>query len=274
MSKPRTPRWMALTTKLDDDYITRLNLALTAFLIASFFVFIPAWLLDTRVLDSAAIWTKPQKFNVSLALHFATLAVLLQLVPREVRTGPIIVLFSYLAALSLVLEYGWVAFQAARGRRSHYNLDTQFEALMYAAMGIGAVLLIAIAMALAVQIWREGERSRPGLEWGAIIGLSLGFISTLIFASYMSSTGRYVGAPLDGGGATVPFFGWSREYGDLRPAHFVSLHLMQTVPLAGWIADRQGWNWKLIVPAVAILQTGLATLLFVQARAGQPFWPV
>jgi len=274
MSAPTPIAKVAFAARLDNDFVTRLNLALAVFLTASFVVFIPAWLLDTRVLDSAAIWTKPQKFNVSLALHFATLALLLQLVPRDVRTGPILVTFSYLAALSLVLEYGWVSFQAARGRRSHYNLDSPLESLMYAAMGIGAVLLIAVALALAFQIWRKGDRSKPGLWSGAIVGLSLGFVTTLIFASYMSSTSRYVGAPLEGGGATVPFFGWSREYGDLRPAHFVSLHLMQTVPLAGWIADRKGWNWKVIVPVVAGLQVALATALFLQARTGQPFWPL
>ena len=72
----------------------------------------------------------------------------------------------------------------------------------------------------------------------------------------------------------MPLFGWSREYGDLRPSHFVSLHLMQTVPLAGWLADRKSWNPWLVVLSVAGVQAALATFLFVQARAGQPIWPV
>lgn len=109
---------------------------------------------------------------------------------------------------------------------------------------------------------------------GSITGLTLAFVTTLFFAFTMSSMGRYVGAPLEGGGATVPFFGWSREYGDLRPAHFVSLHLMQTVPLAGWLADRYGWNVVAVVGSVAVVQLGLATALFFQALSGQPFWPV
>jgi len=274
MSTPKPFPWMALTNRLDDDLITRLNLSLALFLMASFVVFIPAMLLDTRVLDNQQIWIKPQKFNISLAVHFLTLAILCQLVPRETRTGPILLIFSYLAAASLVLEYGWVSFQAARGRRSHFNFESEFEALMYAAMGAGAVLLIAVALALAFQIWRKGDRSRPGLWWGSVLGLSLGFVTTMIFATYMSSNGRFVGGPLEGGGAVVPFFGWSREFGDLRPAHFVSLHLMQTLPLAGWLSDRQGWNGKWVVIGLAVLQIALATALFMQARAGQPFWPV
>ena len=269
-----TPRYLALAPMLDDDHVTRLNLTLAIFMFASFIVFIPAWLLDTRTLDSAAVWTKPQKFNVSLGLHFLTLAVLMQIVPRDVRKGPILLIFTYLAGIALLLEYIWVTIQAGQAKRSHYNYETQFEALMYAAMGVGAFLLMTIAMALAVQIWRKGDRSREGLWLGSIIGLSTAFLSTLYFGFEMSSTSRYVGAPLEGGGATVPFFGWSREYGDLRPAHFVSLHLMQTVPLAGWLADRQGWNAKLVVGGVTVVQLAIATALFLQAKAGQPFWPV
>ena len=267
-------RYLALVPSLDSDHVTRLNLTLAIFMFASFIVFIPAWLIDTRMLDSAAVWTKPQKFNISLGLHFLTLAVLLQLVPRAVRTGPVLLGFSYLAALALVFEYVWVSLQAGQARRSHFNMETAFEGLMYAMMGLGAFLLMTIALALAVQIWRKGDRTRRGLWLGAIVGLTAAFFSTLYFGFTMSSTSRYVGSDLTGGGATVPFFGWSREYGDLRPAHFVSLHMMQTVPFAGWLADRYGWNTLLVVVGVSVVQLAIAAALFFQALAGQPFWPV
>ncbi|MEM6474819.1 MAG: hypothetical protein AAF687_01490 [Pseudomonadota bacterium] len=274
ISQPASPRFMALAPMLDDDHVTRLNLTLAIFMFASFIVFIPAWLLDTRMLDSAAVWTKPQKFNISLGLHFLTIAVLLQLVPRDVRSGPVLLIFSYLAAGALLIEFFWVSLQAAQAKRSHFNFDSQFEALMYALMGLGAFLLMTIALALAVQIWRKGDRSRRGLWLGSIVGLTIAFFTTLYFGFTMSSTSRYVGAPLEGGGATVPFFGWSREYGDLRPAHFVSLHMMQTVPFVGWLADRYGWNVLLVVGGVTLAQGAIATALFFQALAGQPFWPV
>ncbi|MEO1081762.1 MAG: hypothetical protein AAFY29_19545 [Pseudomonadota bacterium] len=267
-------RWMPLATGLDDDRNTRLHLALALFLLASLVVFAPAMFLDTRVLDSAPVWIKPQKFNLSLAMHFFTLALLFQLVPRNVRTGPALTTFTYLAAGALLLEFVYITLQAGRERRSHFNYDTPFEATMYMAMGAGAVLLVAVAFVLAIQIWRHGDRTRSGLWLGAILGLSLGFGTTLLFGSYLSAHGRYVGAPLTGGGAVVPLLGWSREYGDLRPAHFFALHLMQTVPLAGWLADRRAWNGKLVVVSVAALQVILATFLFLQARAGHPIWPL
>lgn len=274
MSSQTITREPSLLPSMASDHTTRLLLSLGLLMAASFIVFLPAMLIDPRMLDSAGVWIKPQKFNISLSLHFFTLAVLLQLVPRDVRTGPVLVGFSYLAGFALLLEYVWVSVQAAQAKRSHFNYETQLEALMYAAMGVGAVLLMTVALALAVQIWRKGNRSRYGLWLGAIVGLTAAFFSTLYIGFEMSSTSRYVGAQLEGGGEVVPFFGWSREYGDLRPAHFVSLHLMQTVPLAGWLADRQRWNARLVVGAVTVLQLGLAIALFVQAKAGQPFWPV
>ncbi|MDJ0979033.1 MAG: hypothetical protein QNI87_10925 [Erythrobacter sp.] len=264
---------VSLVPRLSSDHMTQLNLSLALLMAASFVVFVPAMLIDPRALDSAPVWVKPQKFNISLALHFFTITALAQLVPRKVRTGPTLIVFSYLAGFALLLEYVWVAVQAAQAKRSHFNYDSQFEGLMYAAMGVGAFLLMTIAMALAVQIWRKGDRSRFGLWLGSVVGLTGAFFSTLYFGFEMSSSSRYVGAPLEGGGATVPFFGWSREYGDLRPAHFVSLHLMQTVPFAGWLADRREWNAKGIVAGVTLAQLGLAAALFLQAKAGQPFWP-
>ncbi|MEM1133401.1 MAG: hypothetical protein AAGH53_10715 [Pseudomonadota bacterium] len=268
------PIRMPLISALDDDHLTRLFMALALFQLACFIVFIPAWLLDTRILDSAAIWTKPQKFHISLALHFATLAVLAQLLPRNIRTGPAMMVFGYLAAISVFIESLYIDFKASQGRRSHFNTDTVPEEIAYGIMGVGAVLLVFVAMVLAVQIWRKGDRSQRGLWLGSVIGLSTGFVLTLIVASYMSSTSRYVGAPLFGGGEVLPFFGWSREYGDLRPAHFVALHLMQTLPLAGYCADRFKWPAAPLVLGLAALQIALALALFIQARAGQPMLPV
>ncbi|WP_114520850.1 hypothetical protein [Altererythrobacter sp. ZODW24] len=272
-SNSDAPRMMALLPQLDDDHFTRLMLCTGLFLLAALVVFVPVWLLDPRILDSAAIWTKPQKFNISLGLHFVTLAVLAHQVPRATRTGPLLIGFGYLAVISLVFEFVYVNVQAARGARSHFNMETSVEQIMYALMGLGAFLMVLVAFVLAIQIWRKGDRSNRGLWLGSIVGLTAGFAITLVFAGQMSSIGRFVGAPLSGGGEIVPFFGWSREYGDLRPSHFVSLHLMQTLPLAGYIADRQKWPTVPIVIGLGVMQIALAVALYMQALAGQPFWP-
>ena len=260
----------------DDDPVTR-ALLLGAFLMfAMFIVVMPAWFVDPRLVEGVNNWTKPQKFHVSLFVHFLTLAVLAQLLPRQTRTGPSLAIATYLSIAGLLFETVYMFIQSARGRRSHFNFDTDFEALMYAFMGLGALLLVLVALVLAIQIWRKGEAS-PGLKTGAVTGLLLGGILTVILAGYMSSinAGRWVGEhPI--GGATVPIFGWSREVGDLRPTHFVTMHMMQTLPIAGWLLDKIGVGKSTAVWGVilfAAIQIALALALFFQALSGNPFWP-
>ena len=258
---------------LADDFSTRALIAAGLFCVAMFIVLLPAMAFDPRILDGAYVWIKPQKFAVSLGLHFFTLAILAQQIPQKIRSGPILSFFVLASIASLMLEAGYVCIQAARARRSHYNFETPIEATMYAFMGIGAVFLVIVALVLAIQVWRAGQRDLQGLRWGTIIGLSVGTVSNLIFAGYMSSSEfRLVGEPVTG--AVVPFFGWSREVGDLRPAHFVALHMMQTLPLLGYIFDKTRMPARLGVVIAAALQLGLAAALFFQALAGKPFWPV
>ena len=179
MSNISPHKWMPLFPKLADDHVTRLFLALALFLIAGFVIYLPAWLLDPRMLDGAAVWTKPQKFNISLSLHFLTLALLAQLLPKTIRTGWPVRIFAYLSAIALVFEFVYVAIQAGRARRSHFNFETGFEALMYAMMGLAAFFLMAIALVMAIQIWRKADRTRKGLWLGSIIGLAVAFVTTV-----------------------------------------------------------------------------------------------
>lgn len=255
--------------KLGEDDVTQLLVTGMMIALAGFLVLMPAWVLDPRTLDGAAIWTKPQKFNISLALHFATLALLAQQLPEQIRTGRVMRVTTYALLCAFLVETLYIIIQAARGTRSHYNFDTHIEGMIYAAMGVGAVVITGAALVLAIQIARYGDRSRRGLWLGSVIGLSLGFAATLFFTSFLTE-GRYVGAPSEGGGAVIPILGWSLEYGDLRPAHFVALHIMQIVPLLGWLSDRRGWNPVIVVICGAQTLLGLATFFLLRALAGQP----
>jgi len=256
----------------DDDYVTSALLASAIIMIAIFVGLLGPMLVEDRVLDGHNVWLKPQKFAVSLFIHFMTLAIAAQLLTRTVRMSKILVGAAALAMIAHIFEFVWVVIQAGRARRSHFNFETNFEALMYAGMGIAVLFLVLIAFVIGWKIWRTVE-IKSGLAWGFAIGLTLGTVVTLIMAGYMSSSNwRQVGTHPEGG-AEIPFFGWSREVGDLRPAHFVALHMMQTLPIAGWIADRQNWPGKKIVIGLAIVQTLIATALFVQALYGKPFWP-
>ena len=87
----------------------------------------------------------------------------------------------------------------------------------------------------------------------------------LIFAPRRWSALNQRPAP---GAAVVPLMGWSASVGDLRPAHFVSLHAMQVLPVLGWWVDRRTKTVGL-VRCAAVIYAAIALALFGQALMGQ-----
>ena len=62
--------------------------------------------------------------------------------------------------------------------------------------------------------------------------------------------------------------------GDFRPPHFLGLHLMQILPLAGWAADRLSpAHARRVVWTAAVIGVAATVTLFAQTLAGQPVWP-
>lgn len=249
-------------------------------------VLLPASLLllqtDPRLLNGISVWVKPIKFEVSLALHFATLALLVQLVAPADRGRSFLRMAFLASALAGLFEVGYIALQAARGRASHFNDGTTAEFILYQVMGVGAVVLVATAFYLGVRILKAPRAGRgAGLQLGAGLGLTLGALATLITAGILGSgqipeamglpPGHWIGGTRSDA-AGLPLVGWSTDGGDLRVPHFFATHLMQALPVLGWLADR-------LAPAVAgrIVWSGAAFQLalivgtFIQAVLGQPF---
>lgn len=235
---------------------------------------------DPRLLDGASVWDKPLKFDLSLGLHLLTLVLLLAGLDDMAATGR--AGHARRAAVTVtacaVAEALYITLQAARGRPSHYNRDTPLEAfLYYGAMGPGALAILAATFVLGVLLWRHADpHVPPGLRRGAALGLMLGSALTLVVVVPLSSgmaggLGHWVGGPRTDV-AGLPLVGWATRGGDLRVPHFFATHLMQALPLAGWIADRLaprhaiGW-----VHAAAAVGSGLVAFTFWQALAGQPF---
>ena len=242
-----------------------------------------AYGLDDRMLRGVNIWSKPVKFALSFGLHLATLLWLASLLTHEAQQNLSTRLAILAASVASVIEVFYVALQSARGRASHFNFETQFESLMYfGVMGGAAMVIVMATFALGVSVLKNPKPSlstglRMGAGWGAIFCA----IATLIVAGALAS-GRFSGAGpwigsirTDAGG--LPIVGWSRSVGDLRVPHFFATHLIQLLPLVGWLADqlasktRYSLNPGWVVIVVLMLSLLLVTWLFVQALSGQPF---
>jgi hypothetical protein len=72
----------------------------------------------------------------------------------------------------------------------------------------------------------------PAYLWGIRLGILLFIIFSSEGGMMLSNNGHTVGA-LDGSRG-LPITNWSRQYGDLRIAHFFGMHSLQVLPLAGY----------------------------------------
>lgn len=141
---------------------------------------------------------------------------------------------------------------------------------MYALMGIAIVTAIVGLLVLAWEIARRpADGLRPDYKAAVVLGLVLTFLLGGGLGGYMAAqTGHSVGA--DAG--HFPIFGWNRQGGDLRVAHFFGMHIMQFLPVLMALAAPlpRPVRWGVLVSG-AVASVGITVFAFIQALNGQPF---
>lgn len=243
-----------------------------------------AQLFDHRNVLGASVWAKPAKFGASVALTGLTLGLLLRHIDMPARARRwALGLISSLIGLELAL----ITLQSVRGVPSHFNAATPFDVAVFATMGAGiAIVTLAIGY-LGYHAFRA-RFSDPALGWGIRLG-----IVTMLFGSCLGGVmtsptaaqraqiaagahpalvgGHTVGA--SDGGPGLPGTRWSTEHGDLRVPHFLGLHALQLLPLAGWIIGRRrqrdGASLTIIAGAAYF---GLTATALAEALRGRPLF--
>lgn len=231
-------------------------------------------LVDPRTLASGInIWVKPAKFFVSVGVFALTAAWFFAYVRPERRASPLMRGTVFALIASGTFELAYITFQAAQGLESHFNTGTPFHAVMYALMGIGAVILTATTLPLA---WEIARRPVPGLQRSFVAAVVIGLILTFalggMLGGYMSSqSGHAVGQT----GGSVPLFGWNRLGGDLRVAHFLGIHAEQAIPLlAAAVATVPATLRWIAMLGGSALYAALTLAVFFQAVAGRALLPL
>jgi hypothetical protein len=222
---------------------------------------------DQRTLVGAPLWFKPMKFSLSIALFALALAWMLgQLRERAMRrTG-------WAIAAGLALEMVIIVGQAARGEKSHFNMDGGLGSILFSIMGATITVVWFLTLAVALRFLRESGRDRAmalAIQLGllvSLVGMAVGFLLA-------RGGGHAVGVP--DGGPGLFFVGWSTTGGDLRISHFVGLHALQVLPLlAALLAHRSVVEAirTRIVWSVAVGYLGVVLLLIWQALRAQPLF--
>ena len=219
--------------------------------------------IDRRMVDGDRVWAKPLKFELSLAIHFATLAWLAGYLPANDQDDGLLRSTAIAAAVSTFFEMAYMAVQAARQRRSHFNVDTPTEALLYFFMALGAVVItLAAAVVGLLLLSFDTPAMGSGLKMGGGLGLVLGAILTVVTAFRMGGAmSRYNGEEKPGG-RRMPLTGWSLTVADRRIPHFFATHLMQALPLAGVANDAILPSW--VAMWMIVIMGGLYTLFTLQ----------
>ncbi|OIJ92732.1 hypothetical protein [Streptomyces colonosanans] len=191
---------------------------------------------DDRVLAGAPLWAKPFKFSVSFVAYSLSLAWMLSFLPSGRRVGW---WAGAVIALASLVEMVIITGQAARGKRSHFNYETPFDAALFNTMAVTVVILWTATLVLAVLLLRARIADRAS-AWAmrsgivlALAGAAVGFLMTQPAPGQRRGVSKVVGAHSVGvpdGGSSMPLTGWSTAGGDLRIPHFVGMHALQLLP--------------------------------------------
>lgn len=197
---------------------------------------------DHRCINGELAWIKPCKFSISLALYGASLIWLSRYLTAHKKIWQIT---CYSALIGSVIEITAIVIQVLRGTTSHFNTATPLDAALYGAITV-AIMPVALAL-LCIFIMLLGEKSLPpvlglAIRWGlflTLVGLIPGILMLLpdqwqdVVTAHQQFDGHTIGYAE--GGPGLPWLGWSTVAGDLRVAHFVGLHALQSLPLIGYV---------------------------------------
>jgi hypothetical protein len=234
-----------------------------------------AYLMEARTLYGINVWTKPLKFDASVALYFLTLAWFWGYLSPGLRRARAVTALAIVVAACGLLENIYISLQASRGVASHFNENTQLEVLLFQLMGLGAVIMTLGSLVLAILIARSGRGAIPPTFRASVIaGLVLTFVlgagAGIVIAV---NGGHWVGGVASDSGG-LPIFGWARDSGDLRVAHFLGIHAMQVLPAFALVVERFiPRRTGLALGAFALAYVALTVAVGLQALAGRPFLP-
>ncbi|PKV51454.1 hypothetical protein ATE84_3539 [Aquimarina sp. MAR_2010_214] len=210
--------------------------------------------IDERTLMGVNVWIKPLKFSISVGIYIFTVGYLMTLYPYSKRKKNCI---NNIVTWTLLIEVFLIIYQASRGVQSHYNVSSQFDALLFAAMGLLTVINVLIMVLFIFDTIRLKLKTSKSIQWAILLGWLIVLFGSWVGGQMISEMSHNVGVS-----------------GDLRIAHFFGLHSIQIIPLfALWISNK--WNTTSRNQAITVTFFGLfyATWIgftFYQAKQGIP----
>jgi hypothetical protein len=217
--------------------------------------------LDSTTILGINRWIKPTKFFLSVWMMSWTVGWLM----HYLKQGRAVTSIRWTIAVSMIFENGIIALQAVRGVPSHFNVGNPLDGMLFGIMGI---LIMIFSVAILVVIILYFRQREFGIASHYLWSIRLGLVLFLIFSLEGGLMAGRLSHSVGGadGGAGWPFTNWSTSHGDLRIAHFLGLHALQLLPLAGYYLLK---SVKQVV-LFAVIYFCAVTFVLIQALMGLP----
>ena len=212
---------------------------------------------------------KPLNFAASMALYLATVVVLLDYLRASTWWKKVI---SWGISICILIGITCITMQALRGTTSHFNNSTPFDSAVSLLMDIADPLNSAFIFVLLIFALQSKYDISRSTQLGFVFGISL-FLAGSVIGGLMVAQGQSV-VGVEPGGPGLPVLNWSTKGGDLRVAHFLGIHALQILPIAGWLVDQlKGLSMRAKLAQVVAVSAGyfvLMGIVFLQALNGMP----
>ncbi|WP_462218847.1 hypothetical protein [Ferruginibacter sp.] len=217
---------------------------------------------DVKILGVSR-WLKPMKFYLSVGL----LAFTLNWLMYYLSNSKLVKIYSWIIAITMLIENGVILMQAVRGTTSHFNISSPFNGIAFGVMGIIILIFTITAVFITINFFVQKKFSiSPAYVWGIRLGLGF-FILASVEGGLMIGLFTHTAGAKDGSEG-LPLLNWSKQYGDLRIAHFFGLHALQILPLLGYYIAKNK-NQLFVFAGLYLI---FITALFIQAVKGIPLF--
>lgn len=218
---------------------------------------------DDAVLLGVNRWLKPMKFYFSVGIMTVTMNWLLYYLNNKKKVTQ----FSWMIVITMFFENGCIIMQAIRGTTSHFNITSSFNGMVFSIMGLLILTFTITCIFIAGSFFQQKQFNiSPAYLWGIRLGLILFILFSSQGGIMVSLLKHTVGA--NDGSEGLPVLNWSKQYGDLRIAHFMGIHALQILPLTGYYVAKNKTQLFLYAGLYFIC----ASALFIQAVKGIPLF--
>lgn len=216
---------------------------------------------NLQVLGVSA-WSKPFKFFISVSIFAFTMALYLAFLDNQKQVVNYCLSFIVFLSIELLM----ITIQAARGKKSHYNIDTPLDRIIFALMGL-SITVILLHTIYITSLFFIQKQFNASDEMILAIKLSLVIMVIFMFEGYIMISLFKHTLGMEDGTKGITALNWSKDYGDLRVAHFFGMHALQIIPVLTLILA----NTKRDVYIISVLYFAFVTFTLLQAWQGRPF---